>query len=135
MQLKVFRDGETRNVTLTLGELKGDELAGKSDGGKPEKGDTILGLGVEALTADQREELGLDKDEGVLVSEVDSTAAQRANLQPGDVITMIGKVRVGTVAAFKAEAAKAKPGKPVMLLVRRGENSFFTAITPPENDD
>jgi len=135
VQLKVFRDGETRNVTLTLGELKGDELAGKSDGGKPEKGDTILGLGVEALTADQREELGLDKDEGVLVSEVDSTAAQRANLQPGDVITMIGKVRVGTVAAFKAEAAKAKPGKPVMLLVRRGENSFFTAITPPENDD
>ena len=87
------------------------------------------------MTADQREELGLDKDEGVLVSEVDSTAAQRANLQPGDVITMIGKVRVGTVAAFKAEAAKAKPGKPVMLLVRRGENSFFTAITPPENDD
>ncbi|MCB1561394.1 MAG: PDZ domain-containing protein, partial [Xanthomonadales bacterium] len=134
VQLKIFRDGKARNVSLILGELEDDATTSRG-GGDQSGSDSILGLGIESLTAEQREELGLDDNEGVLITDVTSTAARRANLQPGDVILMIGKARVGTVAAFKAEAAKATPGKPLMLLVRRGEASFFTAITPPEDDD
>ncbi|MEZ5464366.1 MAG: DegQ family serine endoprotease [Lysobacteraceae bacterium] len=135
VQLKVFRDGKPRNVTLTLGELQDDATADDSGDDEGDKGDAVLGLGIEALTADQRDELGLDDGEGVLITDVISSAARRADLQPGDVIQMIGKVRVGTVAGFKAEAAKATPGKPLMLLIRRGEASFFTAITPPEDGE
>ena len=135
VQLRIFRDGKPRNVTLTLGELEADSIAGNGDASDVEDGDAILGIGIEALTAEQRDELGLDDGEGVLVTGVESSAARRANLQPGDVILMIGKTRVGSVAAFREEAARATPGKPLMLLVRRGEASFFTAITPPEDDE
>src|SRR5690606_17271438 len=94
VQLRIFRDGKPRNVTLTLGELEADSIAGNGDASDVEDGDAILGIGIEALTAEQRDELGLDDGEGVLVTGVESSAARRANLQPGDVILMIGKTRV-----------------------------------------
>ena len=58
------------------------------------------------------------------------SAADRAGLQPGDVVLLVGRTKVGSSAAFN-QAVKASPaGQPVMLLVRRENVTQFVAISP-----
>uniref|UniRef100_A0A0S6YXK7 Protease Do n=1 Tax=Mizugakiibacter sediminis TaxID=1475481 RepID=A0A0S6YXK7_9GAMM len=60
------------------------------------------------------------------------TAARRAGLQPGDVILMVGRTRIGSAAAFNDAVKGVKPGDSVMLLVRRDQATSFIAITVPK---
>lgn len=125
--LKVFRDGKTLTLPVTVGEAPRDGASAASAstasvGGNP------LGVAVDELSASQREALGLGKSEGVVVTRVSGRAAQR--LREGDVILMVGKVKVGTVAQFEQATRGAKAGEPVMLLVRRGDATQFVTVTP-----
>ena len=131
--LGIVRDGKPMTLPLVVGELPSD-LAGRgaSDAGpdaEPAKGDA-LGLNVRELTAEEREQSGIDN--GVLVENVTSSAARRVGLRPGDVVIMVGRKRVGTVAEFKSAAASVPKGEAAMLLVRRGGNNSFIAL-PPED--
>ena len=68
-------------------------------------------------------------DEGVVVTQVSGSAAQR--LRGGDVILMVGKTRIGSMAQFTQATKGVKAGEPVMLLVRRGDVTQFITVTPP----
>ncbi len=128
--LSVFRDGKSLSLPVVVGELK-DNAPGAPVGANDDKPASAnsLGLDVRDLTADERKELELD-DDGVLVDAVRGEAAQRAGLRRGDVILMVGRTRVATAAQFKTAAAALKPGQPVMLLVRRGDQQTFLPIRP-----
>ncbi len=129
--LKVFRDGKEITLPVTVGEApRGDEAVAGSPGGSVDTANR-LGIGVEDLSAEQREQVGLGKDEGVVVTRVSGAAAQR--LRAGDVILMVGKVKVGSVAQFNQATKNAKAGEPVMLLVRRGDASQFITVTPAKD--
>ena len=132
--LRVWRDGKTLDLPVTVGELPAED--GAPEPAAPDKvaATNPLGIAVRDLGAEERDELGLGADEGVLVEDVTGEVAARAGLQPGDVILMVGRVRVGTAAAFQAQASAAKPGQSVMLLVRRGEASSFLALRLPPAD-
>ena len=132
--LRVWRDGKTLDLPVTVGELPAED--GAPEPAAPDKvaATNPLGIAVRDLGAEERDELGLGADEGVLVEDVTGEVAARAGLQPGDVILMVGRVRVGTAAAFQAQASAAKPGQSVMRLVRRGEASSFLALRLPPAD-
>ena len=131
-KLGVYRNGKTIEIPVTVGERPRDtgepSVAGDADAaaGNP------LGLVVEDIDPAARTELGLEPGEGVVVARIVGTAGARAGLQPGDVVLMVGQTRVGTSAAFNEAVKDAKPGEPVMLLVRRGEATQFVAVTPPK---
>ena len=131
-QVKVFRDGKERTITVTVGEAPRDSTTA---GGNESAVDSSnpLGFSVDDLSAAQREALGLEANEGVVVSRVSGPAAQR--LRAGDVILMVGKTRVGSVAQFEQATKNVKSGEPVMLLVRRGEVTQFITVTPPKKKD
>lgn len=128
--LGVFRDGRTLNVPITVAELGGSGTgAAAAAGGASGSGSgTALGLTVRALTAEQRQQLGVDA--GVVVERVTGQAASRAGIQPGDLILRVGNQTVRTVADFERAAAAARPGQAIMLLVRRGDANVFVAIRP-----
>ena len=130
--LGVFRDGQNRTVTVTLGAL--DEavanVPAQPRAGKGAAAGNPLGIAGRALAADQRRQLGLEASEGVGVASVDGLAARRAGLRPGDVILQVGRTRVGSPEALDRALAGAQPGQTVMLLVRRGGASQFIAVTP-----
>jgi len=128
--LKVFRDGKTLTLPITVGELPRDGKTQASSGRSEQAQGNKLGIVVESLSADQRRAMELADDEGVVISRVAGRAAQRAGLRPGDMVLMVGKTRIGDVAAFEKAAAAAKAGEPVMLLVRRGETTQFVTLTP-----
>lgn len=131
--LGIVREGKPLTVPLVVGELPGDLAAGGAgstdSGATPASGDA-LGLSVRDLTADEREQSGIDN--GVLIENVMGTHARRAGLRPGDVVIMVGRKRIHSVAEFKAAAAALPKGDSAMLLVRRGGNNSFIALPTAE---
>jgi serine protease Do len=110
---EVWRDGRKQNLTLTVGELKPDQVAAGPKG-EGARGDTgKLGLAVRP------------SDEGLVVENATGAAA-RAGIRAGDVVTAVNGKRVKSVEELRAAAEKAKGT--VALLVKRGDASLFVAV-------
>ena len=138
--VSILRDGKKQDVPVTISEMKRDgKAASAAAGGKSAPaasgGSTALGLAVEDLDSDTRQQLGLKAGEGVLISDVTGPVAARAGLQPGDVILMVNQRRVGSTAAFREATKELKPGDTALLLVRHGDQSGFVGLTIPKAGD
>jgi serine protease Do len=88
-----------------------------------------IGLVVEALTRARRDRLG--GDAGVLVRRADG-AAQRAGLEPGDIILSLNAAPVATPYALYELLRSAGPGTSVALLVQRDGARSFVALRLPD---
>ena len=130
--LTVFRRGQTRDLSITIAELEPEQVARRpaARGSAPPKAGEAaqaLGLTVAELTETQKKELKVRH--GVRV-EAASDAGARAGLREGDVILSIGNVEIRNVREFEAAVAKTERGKPVNMLVQRGELVQFVLIRP-----
>jgi serine protease Do len=135
VRLRLLRDGKEREFTAVLGEVPSDDsVAGSGTGGSGKSSSGVLGLVVQTPSAEEREQLGLDAKEGVLISRVVGDAARRAGLREGDVILRVGRTAVASAKAFADAVAEAGNSEAVMLLVRRGEQTQFIAISPPKTE-
>lgn len=135
VDVTVFREGRERRIPVTVGELPRDQTAQANRGGERSNAPANpLGLDVEDLTAEQRESLGLKAGEGVLIRGIRGLAGRRAELAEGDIVLMVGRTAVGSAKAFNDAVKDAKPGEPVMLLIRRGEATQFVTVTPPREE-
>jgi len=135
VRLTVVRDKQRREITARLAELEPrDDARAKAPGDDDSDRSRDLGMTIEDLTARARRSLDLSESvDGVLVTEVDPLKpAGRAGLQRGDVITKIGSEPVLSIRALKRAVAQAPKGKPVLMLVRRGENEIFLGVRIPE---
>lgn len=134
--LSIWRDGKTLTVPVTVGEQPADgkSLANARAGGNATAANP-LGIVVEELSAEQRKQLGIEGNDGVVVTRINGAGARRSGLAPGDVILMVGRKSVKSVADFNAATKDAKPGDAVMLLARRGEQTQFLAVTVPKAKD
>ena len=123
--LTVVRDGRTDALTVTPSER--ESASASRETGAPEAG--TLGLTVEPLTPRLADRLKVPQStEGVVVNNVDPDgAAAAAGLEPGDVIRQADGKSVRTADDLRA-VAHAKSDRPALLLVQRGDRSFFTAI-------
>jgi len=133
--LIVYRDGKDMTLPVTVGELPGEKavLANATGGGGEQASPAnALGVVVDDLTADQRKQLGIDNNEGVVVTRISGAAARRAALAPGDIILMIGRRPVKSIGDFNAAVKDVKAGDSVMLLVRREDATSFIAVPIPK---
>lgn len=135
--LGIWRDGKTLTIPVVVGTLPTEKQALASSSGSDASGraNNPLGIAVEELTAEQRKQLDIGNNEGVLVVGITGSAARRSSLAPGDVILMLGRKPVKSVADFNATLKATKPGEAIMLLVRRGEQTQFLALTVPKKDE
>jgi serine protease Do len=120
VQLEVFRQGSTKHLNATLGELKETQLAsadmGQQSGGR-------LGLTVRPLTAEERAEAG--GSSGLLVENATGRAAQ-AGIQPGDLIVSLNGMPIKSAEQLRKLVAKA--GKHIALLVQRDNARIFVPV-------
>jgi serine protease Do len=123
------RNGKEMAFEVTLDALETDDDGSlvASTGGSEHS--NALGLEVENLTPDQRRSLG-DPDGGVLITDVESDAAYRAGLRPGDVILMINSLKVDDLVSFDEIVEDLPAGKAVALRVWRDGTAAFIAFTP-----
>ena len=120
--IKVLRDGKEMTLAITVGEMKDTEVAASGQQGE-------LGLAVQPVTPEVAQSLGLDRAEGLVITEVKpGSAADDAGLREGDLITQINRRPVKNLADYNREMAQSKKGQSVLLLVRRGDASVFLAL-------
>lgn len=125
VRMKVLRDKEEVTLTVTVGELKEEEVAAAV----PEKGE--LGMTVQRLTPQIAESLGLEKADGVVVAGLEpGGAADDAGIRRGDVIVEIDRKPIRSLDDYKKSIAGMRKGKGVLFLVRRGDSTLFLALKP-----
>ena len=121
--LIIFRDGKKVSLSLTVGEMKEQEMAEKSaDGGD-------LGLAVVPVTADAAKELGLPRSQGVVVAAVQpGSSADDAGVERGDVIVEINRIPIRTVSDYNDALGKSAKGNSLLLLISRGPGNLFLTM-------
>src|SRR5579885_2769218 len=131
VHLKVFRDGQNRDIEVTLGEYP--ETAAAS--GTPSRGQAtaLRGLRVEPLTGQILDQLGLPSTtKGVVVSSVDpNSAAAQAGIQEGDVIQEVNRKPVRNMEEYNRAIASVGNNSVLLLINRRG-TTLFTVLQPQE---
>jgi serine protease Do len=125
--LQVVRNGERRDLRVTIGELPTERMAraGTDPQSKPAPAAKTgrLGLAVRPLTSDEKQQL--DGASGVMVEQVDGPAA-RAGIQAGDVIVGINNQPIQSVDELRELVAKSKVR--IALLVQRQGTRLYVPI-------
>ncbi len=131
VDVEVIRNGEHETVKVTIGELEEPQLAARQP--MHRSGAAAFGLGVQPLTPALRERLGVDVEEGVVISEIDPTGpSAEAGLQPGDVVLEVDREPVRSVEEFSARLNDA--GARALLLIQRHEASMFVSVQRGEGE-
>jgi serine protease Do len=141
--LKVFRDGQSLEKSVTLRQRQDQKrsVAASDQSQKDDAPESVsektasfegLGMTVRALTAREKESLGLDR--GVVVSDVRpySEAFNRL-IRQNQIILDADRKEVTSPAQFKKIVASHKPGDSLLLRVRLDEtNTTFVALQIPK---
>jgi serine protease Do len=86
-------------------------------------------MAVQEITPDMAKHLGLSEKGGVIISQVrDGSPADDAGLKIQDIILQINKVRISSMKDFQSEIKKESQEGTILLLIKRGEMSFFVTL-------
>ncbi|GAB6064792.1 DegQ family serine endoprotease [Deferrisoma palaeochoriense] len=119
----VLRKGERKTFRVKLGELKEEELAGEATV------EEELGLTVQEITPELQKHLGLDTDEGLVVSGVEpGSPAAEAGLRRGDIILEVNQEPVGSIEEYRKALREAKGKGSVLFLVKRGVGTLYVVV-------
>jgi serine protease Do len=126
VSLGIVRDGKEVILQATIHALKDEEIAVAQP--QTQK----IGVRVEPVTAQMAQTRGLDRPHGVVVSAIDPlSAAADAGLLEADLILEIDRRPVQTVAEFDQAINKWwLRKKSLLVLVRRGADNLFLALSP-----
>jgi len=118
--LEVWRNGATKEVAVTVGEAKNEQVAEAAGTGEAH---AKLGVAVRPLTPDEREQNG---GKGGLLVENVSGAAARAGIQQGDVILAVNGTPVKSIEDLRSLINKS--GKSAALLVQRNDAQLYVPV-------
>ena len=127
--VELWRKGASRQATVVVGQMP--EESGMTSPAANQKGDGSekiprLGIAVSELSKEQQQEL--DVAGGLVVENVEGSAARAAGLLQGDVLLAIGNVQIRSIEQFNKFLKQVAKGRNVALLVRRGDNVLYVAI-------
>lgn len=125
IHLSVFRDGKTKDYTVTLGERPSAVVASVQ---KEQGGEEWAGLHVEEIDRTSR---NAPDEDGVVVSEVaPDSPADDAGIREGDIVKEIGNMEITSVREYNDAVGKYAGKKAVAVLLKRGEQTLYVGIKP-----
>jgi serine protease Do len=119
VKVTVLHDKQKRDVDLTLATLKDESdhpQSQQAPSSGPNERSSALGIGVG------------EEDGHVIVQRVAPDGPADGKLRPGDVIEEIDRQPVTSAADLASKVQAAPLDKPVLLRVKRGEQSRYVAI-------
>ena len=123
-QLTVIRDGERKNLNVTIGRLTDEKLVAKGTAHTTEK----LGLTVQTLTPKLAEAFAARAGEGVVVTEVKpGSIASLAGIDVGTVVLKVNRMSVNSAAEFQ-RAIQNNGDRRVLFLIRKDGMQRFVAL-------
>lgn len=135
IKLTIVRDGNPVELSATLDEYNVEGTAANQQEGdrespsaQPQGGK--LGLSLQPVTPQVAQQLGLDSNDGLVVTAVDQAGpAAEAGISRGDVILEINRTAVRSVDDVQAALGKAGD-RPVLLLVARRGGTVYLTVRP-----
>jgi serine protease Do len=121
VNLKVWRQGETRELTASLGEAPAEKVARADSESKTKPGK--LGLALRPLTEEERKQI--EAEGGLLVEQSEGPAA-RAGVQAGDVILAFNNQPVKSVDQLRRLVDRSRGS--IALLIQREGNKIYVPI-------
>jgi serine protease Do len=125
VHLSVVREGKPRSVTVHLGTLDKEEAATALPEDTRESAAEVEGLALKSLDDELRRRLQVPAGVkgAVIVRVTRGSKAERAKLQPGDVILQINHEGVDSAPGALALYGKDK-GPKLLQILRKGRRSF-----------
>lgn len=125
VKIKLLHDGKPMDLTIKLTEFP-EEAA-------PEEAETTaeeyLGLSVQEVNPQIARNFNLNTETGVVITDVaNGSPAADAGLRPGDVIIEMDKKSISNLEQYSSAISGAKPGSTVLILVKRGDNTIYSAL-------
>jgi serine protease Do len=125
VSIKVVRDNREMTFQVTVSERKDQPEMAAAKGGAYEQ----FGLTVEDITQEIARYLGIPKNTGIIVVRVQNgSPADEVGIQPQDIILQVNKVKIASVKEFVREVSKKANKGSIMLLIKRGQATFFVAL-------
>ena len=125
VKVEVFRDGKVLTFDVTVAEMKEKVEVAEAPSEKP------LGIAVQDITPQIAQGLGLEEVSGVVVTQVTpGSPAAESGIRRGDVIQEVNRKPVENIEDFGRGIEEAKGEKSILFLIRRGEGSFYIAVSP-----
>src|SRR5260221_1430512 len=134
VNLGVWRSGKKITLTVKTEELPAETTQASTPPAAtppPQSSNTSFGVEVQDLTPDLKRELALKSDTGVVVTDVvPNSPAAVADIQPGDVITEVGRTAVLNLDAFQKALLEQKGKTSLLLLLdRKGVKTYSIVKT------
>ncbi|QDS88592.1 putative periplasmic serine endoprotease DegP-like precursor [Rosistilla ulvae] len=127
--IEIMRDGKKMTIEAVCEVQPDAKLASNGDSAAASKVES-LGMEVSDLNADLARKLGLkDVHQGVVVTNVvEGSVADRAGLEPGNVITQVERKPVDSVEQFKALTEDHDLSDALLLLVKSDKGSRYLIL-------
>lgn len=126
VELTVLRDGQEKQLTVSVGELAADDsFHGKAD----DAGKGKWGLQLHDLDENVAQQLRVEAQDGVAIVGVEpGSAASEAGLRKGDVIVEVNRKAVDSVNEVKKQLRDSKNKDKLLLLVQRENGKFYVPL-------
>ena len=125
--LNIFREGKPIEVQVTTRPMNEPAIAIEDTAAI----ETLESMGMEVsdLDGEEAEALNVDLQNGVLITSVrEGSAAWRARLQPGQIITSVNRKAVLNCTDFYEALVKASDRSRVLFLISDGRSSRFAVV-------
>ncbi len=136
-KVTVLRNGDKKELTITLGERSQDQLNAQRGGtNTPSKEHEAasLGIAVRPLTVDEARQLEIPKGQGLLIVDVEQgKSAAEAGLRSGDVILAANMVPIKTTQDLAKIIKEVSKRGAVMLQISRRGDTFLRAVPLGKN--
>jgi serine protease Do len=123
--IRVIRDGQEKNLTVTIHEQPEPTKTAKAEAGETDH--AFAGMAVQDLDRDTAKGFGVKGNaQGVVVTAVDpDSGAEKAGVMRGDVILEINRQPVKSVTEFEQVSSGLKKDERVLILIDRRGNALF----------
>ena len=109
-------------VTVSERKDQPEVVAGKG-------GQDNFGMAVQDITPEIARYLGIQRKGGVIVVKVEEgSPADEVGIQTQDIILQVNKVKITSMKDYVQEMARKNSKGSVMLLIKRGQATFFVAL-------
>ena len=123
----LMRDGKEVHTNVKVAELTEEKAAAMSE--SPVQS---LGMSVQSLTEQLRQQAGIAEKSGVVVTEVEPGGrAEEAGIQAGDVIQEVNRRPVKDLSDYNAALSNLKKGSTLLLLLKRGGKGLYASLEVP----
>jgi serine protease Do len=127
----VVRNGKRKTMRVKVGALEEPQLArAEDDASNP----AVFGLRAQNLTPEIAEQLGVENNGGVVVTEVQpGSPADEAGLRRGDIIVEVNRNEVKDLAELREQLQASD--KSVLMLIRRDDATLYVPMKRSAKND